>query len=167
MKKSVAAAIHSYLFGKHNCVKYSDDAGTEKMFVIPQAKGYEVISPHLILYHNIFAAILIDINKKFKYRHNTEYRLLNELRLGEDVEIESPRRLLLTSISRNCRGRPHKEHEDWLRSHGKTLSFTDHDGRGGEGVAVSISPPRLFRKGDRIALIVVVHVSLIVCVSTM
>ncbi len=106
------------------------------------------------------AAILTDINKKFKYRHNTEFRLLNELKLGEEDEIESPRRVLLTTISGSKRGRPNCEHEDWLKQHGKTLSFVDSND-GGDAMSKSISPPRNSLKGDVSCMSVSVFVSMV------
>jgi hypothetical protein len=77
------------------------------------------------------------------------------------VEFESPRRVLQSAMNISRRGRPNKEHEDWLRSHGKTLSFVDNDGGGG-GVVVSVSPPRLNRKGDCVLLFLCVIVARII-----
>jgi hypothetical protein len=100
-----------------------------------------------------FPAILADINRKFKYRHNTEFRLLNDLKVieGEQDVVESPRRKKIVSFSgekaaRTRLGRPCRVHEDWLRSNGKTLSFVDNDGV----VSLSMSPPKQNYKGDGI-----------------
>jgi hypothetical protein len=39
LKKSIAGAIHSFLFGTQITVDYKDEAGLEKAVIIPQSKG--------------------------------------------------------------------------------------------------------------------------------
>jgi hypothetical protein len=78
--------------------------------------------------------------------------LLNELKLGEDDDLESPRRICMSGASGHKRGRPNGEHEDWLKTHGQTLSFVENEGVG--GISVSISPPVNKQKGGRLLFVV-------------
>ncbi len=125
----------------------------EQHVLLPQAVGRFMfvvccVCVEIIL---LLSAIYKDISRKFKYRHNTEFRLLTDLKTEEEERIESPRKTNKSSIEKGGhRARPRRNPDDWLRAHGQTLSFVETDC----GVAISMSPSKKNKKGtDRITIL--------------